>query len=246
MVKNIKKALMGATMSAAMIASSVMPAFAAGNVTMNGETGNGNGDTTVTGTVSPINTMDVTVDITGISFFVDTNAENAEDRLTSQGTVIKSNTPIALDVNVLSATQLGEGDVTGGLAATTMAAPALVANDAYTDYQWDNMTVAQTKAEIAIAIKQVDVENGAAGEALTEATTDALKVSAPVQLGVLSGSGDLIAHLESAYSAETSCALNLEKSREFTDYGKAWIGADDVVFRYATVLEFLFDEDGVH
>lgn len=127
-----------------------------------------------------------------------------------------------------------------------MAAPALVANSAYTDKEWDNMTVAQTKAEIAIAIKQVDVENGAAGEALTEATVDALKVATPVELGVLSGSGDLIAHLESAYSAETSCALNLEKSRDYTDYGKAWIGADDVVFRYATVLEFVFDEDGVH
>lgn len=245
-MRNFKRNLLGGAMAAVTLASSVMPAFAAGNVTMNQDTNNGNGDTTVTGTVSPINTMDVTVDITGISFFVDTNAEEKADRLTSQGTVIKSNTPIALDVNVLSASQLGEGDTTGGLAATTMAAPALVANDKYTDYKWDNMTVAETKAEIAIAIKQVDVESGAAGEALTDATTDALKVATPVQLGVLSGNGDLIAHLESAYSAETSCALNLEKSRDYTDYGKAWIGADDVVFRYATVLEFVFDEDGVH
>lgn len=244
-MRNLKRNLIGGAMAAVTLASSVMPAFAAGNVTM-GQDNKGNGDTTVTGTVSPINTMDVTVDITGISFFVDTNAEEEADRLTSQGTVIKSNTPIALDVNVLSASQLDAGDTTGGLAATTMAAPALVANSAYTDKEWDNMTVAQTKAEIAIAIKQVDVENGAAGEALTEATVDALKVATPVELGVLSGSGNLIAHLESAYSEETSCALNLEKSRDYTDYGKAWIGADDVVFRYATVLEFVFDEDGVH
>ena len=64
-MRNFKRNLLGGAMAAVTLASSVMPAFAAGNVTM-GQDNKGNGDTTVTGTVSPINTMDVTVDITGI------------------------------------------------------------------------------------------------------------------------------------------------------------------------------------
>lgn len=232
--------LMSSMLAAATIISTLgmaTPAFAS-DVTVNPDSGKGSGNMTVTGTASPVTTMDVTIPVGGINFAIDSKGV-----LTSQGAVIKSDTVIPLTVNVLSAQSLEAGDATGGLAATTLKAPDLVKADKYTSKQWNNLNRSQTVKEIAIGLKQVDVtgdSNDTAGEALTEATTDALKIQTPVQLGGLTGT-DALAHLESGYGTPAYTAVNLEKSTDYTNYGKSWISANDITFRYMTTLEFVFD-----
>lgn len=198
--------------------------------------GAGTGTTTMNGTVSTITSIDVVVPIGGINFVIDEDGQ-----LQTQGIVIESNTAVPLSVNMVSVTPLEAGDSTEGLAATSHKAPALVLANKYTADEWNNLTKVQTEAEIAISLKQVDVTpEGEAGTELTEATTDDLKVSTPVELGDLSVKKSL-AHLESGYGTAAKCAINIETSKDFTNYGKAWISADDITFRYLTTLEFAFD-----
>lgn len=198
--------------------------------------GAGTGTTTMNGKVSTITQIDVTVPIGGINFIIDEDGQ-----IHAQGIVIESNTAIPLSVNMVSVSPLAAGDETDGLGATTHKAPELVLANKYTADEWNNLTKAQTEAEIAISLKQVDITpEGEAGAELTEATTDALKVSTPVELGDLSVKKSL-AHLESGYGTPAKCAINLETSQDFTNYGKAWLSASDITFRYLTTLEFAFD-----
>lgn len=198
--------------------------------------GKGTGNTTLTGTVSAVTTMDVTIPVGGINFTID-----SDSNISAQGIVITSNTAIPISVSVLEATSLEAGDTTDGLVATTLAAPTLIAANTYTDEQWNNLTKAETASQIAIALKQVDVTaEGAAGTALTEATTDAMKVTTPVQLGDLEVNKKL-AHLESGYGEASKVGINLETDTAYTNYGKAWVGDSNIVFRYLTTLEFAFD-----
>ena len=197
--------------------------------------GSGQSSTTVTGTVSTITTIDVTVPIGGVNLAID-----EDGNITSQGVVVTSNTAVPLTINVLSVEALEAGDVTNGLAATTIKAPALVPVGTYTADAWNNLNKSQTAEKIAIALKQVDVVDGNAGSALSDATTDALKVATPVQLGSLAENSKL-AHLESGYGTASSCAINLETDVAYTNYGKAWANGSDVTFRYLTTLEFVLD-----
>lgn len=198
--------------------------------------GKGTGNTTLTGTVSAVTTMDVTIPVGGINFTID-----SDSNISAQGIVITSNTAIPISVSVLDATSLEAGDTTDGLSATTLKAPTLVAADTYTAEQWNNLTKAETVDKIAIALKQVDITaEGAAGTALTEATSDTLKVTTPVQLGNLEANKSL-AHLESGYGEASKVGINLETSTTYTNYGKAWVNDSDIVFRYLTTLEFTFD-----
>lgn len=200
--------------------------------------GTGTGDTSLTGTVSPITSMDVTVPIGGINFAIDTNGD-----ISAQGAVISSDTAAPLDINVLSVSALGANDTTNGLAATTNQAPGLVPASTYTAEGWNNLTKAQTTSQIALALKQVDVDGGVAGTALTSVTADPSKVTTPVELGNLSAtsSDNKLAHLESGYSNTVYCGINLETDTQYTNYGKAWVNASTVTFRYSTVLEFCYD-----
>lgn len=242
--KNFKKSLvtgalvMGILTSAT--ASSTIAAFA-DDVTVTG--GAGTGQSTVTGTVSPITTMDITVPIGGINFAIDTNGD-----ITSQGVVISSNTAVPLKISVLSATALNAGDITDGLSATTNDAPALVPVSTYTNKEWNNLSKADTTSQIALALKQVDVTSDGntyeAGTALTNATTDPSKVMTPIELGNLSvdSSQNVLGHLESGYTDTVYCGINLETDNQYTNYGKAWVNSDNITFRYLTTLEFSFDD----
>lgn len=202
--------------------------------------GSGTGETSLTGTVSPITSLDVTVPIGGINFAIDTNGD-----ISAQGAVISSDTAVPLTINVISVTALGANDTTNGLAATTNQAPTLVPASTYTEDGWNNLTKAQTTSQIALALKQVDVSGGVAGTALTDATTDNSKVTTPVELGNLNAesSQNALAHLESGYSNTVYCGINLETDTQYTNYGKAWVNASTVTFRYSTVLEFCYDAD---
>lgn len=236
MKKKILKALSSA-MVMAMLATSTVPVLADDVVISDGK---GTGETTITGTVSAITSLDVTVPIGGINFAIDT-----EGQIQSQGIVILSNTAVPLNVSVLSVDALEAGDETEGLAATTTAAPELVKADTYTADEWNNLSKAETEASIALSLKQVDAttEDGVsyeAGTELTEATTDTAKVTTPVELGDLVTSSKL-AHLESGYGEASYCGINLETDTQYTNYGKAWVNADEITFRYLTTLEFSFD-----
>lgn len=232
------RSVMTAAMVTSMLTNSMVFGYAA-DVPV--EDGKGTGNTTLTGEVSAVTTIDVTIPVGGINFAID-----ADGNIASQGIIIQSNTAIPLKVNVLSAQALDAGDETSGLAATTTKAPNLVKVDMYTTNQWNNLTKAETAENIALALKQVDVVTNAemqkiAGTALTEATTDTLKVATPVQLGGLTAGDDVLAHLESGFGDASECAINLETDSTYTNYGKAWVGNNDITFRYLTTLEFVFE-----
>ena len=198
------------------------------------DSGNSEG-VTVTGTISAITSVDVTVPIGGINFGID-EAGN----ISAQGIVIESNTPAPLSVNIIGVEALEAGDETDGLIATTATAPTLVPVNTYSIEEWNNLSKNDTHAQIALSLKQVDVIDGDAATSLSELTTDTLKVVTPIELGNLTGA-DRLAHLESGYGTPSVCGINLETDSAFTNYGKAWGNADDVVFRYLTTLEFALD-----
>lgn len=236
---NIKRTLATGALAMAMLLTSTVPAYA-DEITITD--GTGTGETTITGTISPITSMDVTVPIGGINFAIDT-----EGNIQSQGIVIASDTAVPLNINVLSVQALDAGDETEGLAATTTAAPSIVTADTYTADEWNNLSKADTAAYIALSLKQVDAVLGddgvtyEVGTELTDVTTDASKVTTPVQLGDIDTSSAL-AHLESGYGETAYCGINLETDTQYTNYGKAWVNSDEVTFRYLTTLEFSFDE----
>ncbi|MBR4981959.1 MAG: hypothetical protein IKY94_05315 [Lachnospiraceae bacterium] len=233
MKTNIQKLLMTGLLTGAVIMNSTVPVLADA---INVSDGAGQGSTTMSGTVSTVTSIDVTVPIGGINFQID-----EDGLLQAQGIVIESNTAVPLTVNMISVESLEAGDSTDGLAATTHKAPTLVKADTYTADEWNNLSKAETEAQIAISLKQVDVTaEGEAGTELTEATTDELKVSTPVELGDL-GTKKALAHVESGYGEAAKCAINIETDSAYTNYGKAWISADDITFRYLTTLEFAFD-----
>ena len=229
----MKRNLVAGLLAMMMVLSAVPTSVRAEEITLTD--GKGTGQSTISASVSPITTVDVTVPVGGLSFAID-----SEGQITSQGIVIESNTAVPLNVNVLSVESLDAGDTTDGLTETTVKAPELVDVDTYTADEWNNMTRAQTAAEIALSIKQVDVNgDGTVGSALTDATTDAKKVTTPVKLGV--GAGSQVAHLESGFSDTATCGINLETDVAYTNYGKAWVDTDDIVFRYLATLEFAFE-----
>jgi len=229
----MKKRLVALLMMGLMVVNSSFTVFASDIAVTDGK---GQGDTTVTGTVSAITTMDVTVPVGGINFGID-----SDGNITSQGVVIESNTAAPLSINVLSVEALEAGDATNGLSATTVKAPELVDISTYTASQWNNLTKAETAAKIALSLKQVDVVDGDAGTELTDATTDALKVTTPIQLGNLADNNKL-AHLESGFGQASKVGVNLETDLAYTNYGKAWVNSSDITFRYMTTLEFAFDQ----
>lgn len=210
----------------------------------NGVTGHSdfNANTTVTGEVSPITTLDVTIPVGGINFAIDSNAQ-----ISSVGVVIASDTAVPLQVNMISAEAMAAGDETNGLAATNMQAPALVLASSKTADEWNNLKRAETHAEIAIGLKQVDVVGDAdagyeAGAELTDATTDVDKITTVVEMADIDNSE--ICHLVSGFDETARAAINLDLDRQYTDYGKAWGAVDDSglnTFRYNIVLECIIE-----
>ena len=195
-------------------------------------------DMTVTMTVSAdVTTTDVTIPIDGLQIGIDSNGD-----ISSSGMLIESNTSFPVTISVYSVETLSNGDTTNSLDATNAAAPTLVPADKYTVDEWNAMSPIDTRKEIALAIKQVDINgDGTVGTELTEATTDSLKVTTPVQLGNL-GENKVLAHLESGYGEASTCAVNIETDTAYTNYGKAWSGEEDITFRYLVTLEISADQ----
>ena len=195
-------------------------------------------DMTVTMTVSAdVTTTDVTIPIDGLQIAIDSNGD-----ISSSGMIIESNTSFPVTISVDSVETLTIGDTTNSLDATNTSAPQLVAANKYSVDEWNAMSPIDTRKEIALAIKQVDINgDGTVGTELTEATTDSLKVTTPVQLGNLE-ENKVLAHLESGYGEASTCAVNIETDTAYTNYGKAWSGEEDITFRYLVTLEISADQ----
>lgn len=97
---------------------------------------------TVTGTVHPVTTMDISIPLNGITFTID------EDR-NFHGNVaeIKSNCIFPLDVVLMN--------ITG----KTADEPEIVLDDTYTDKQWNNLSRKETNSKIALSLNDMNLTN---------------------------------------------------------------------------------------
>lgn len=128
--------------------------------------GKGNQDVIIQGIVEPINTLDVDVPL-NLQFIID---ENRDIHYTKNAKVI-SRSPAPLTVSSKSVT-LPQG------------APKLVADDAFSD--WNNLTIAQTRANIAISINGKNLST--AGIKLGDISSGyGTEASLPLNLSVLYG-----------------------------------------------------------
>lgn len=170
----------------------------------------GQGDMEIYGTVEPVQMIDVTLPLDGLKFTI-----NADRTITWVDGTITSNSPAPLVVTMIEA---GEATLEGAEVGTynVNGAPALVADNAFAD--WNNLTKAQSKANIAISVN---------GENISTASD-----ATPVALGEIAsaygedGSGNFQANPQT---------LDVEGSAL---YGKSWDNASDLLFKYDTVLEF--------
>lgn len=181
-----------------------------------------------------ITTLDVTIPVSGVQFVI-----NGDGEISSQGMVITSNTSAPVNIDVIRVDRLDEGDTTNDLEATTVKSPALVKANTYDESGWNNLTVEETNGIMALALKQVDIIDGVASDSLTDATTDSLKVTTPVELGDLA-SNYRLAHIQSGFSGPVSVGINIDKN--FTKYGKQWFSTKGVNFRYLVTVEFTVGE----
>jgi len=154
---SIHKSVLVSMLALLMVLSSVTVGFA--DVTLGEEEGKGEGNVDIIGTVEPITTLNVDVPLS-VNFVIkeDRTIEWAEAE-------IASNCPAPLDVTVLNTTAavLTPEEIEDGY----INAPALVADDAFED--WDNLNRAQTKSNIAISINgfNLSVENQLIGDLMS-------------------------------------------------------------------------------
>ena len=193
----------------ALVASMSTTAFAASDATLQGDM-TGQGDMEVVGTVEPITMIDVTLPINGLQFTI-----NADRTISWVDAEIKSNSPAPLTISMIDAgVAVLEGDEVG--VYNVDGAPALVADDAFAD--WDNLTKAQSKANIAISV------NGSNISTASDST--------PVALG----------DVNSAYGEDGSGNFQaVEQTLALTGsakYGKAWDNSTNALYKYDTVIEF--------
>lgn len=183
-------------------------------------------------------TLDITIPVDPLTFNID-----EEGNLTSQGMVIKSNTNVPLEVNVLSIEPLDRGDTTDGLEATNIRALKLVNRNMFTDEQWNNLSIAETRKYISLALKQTDVNVN--DEGVYSAAYDLLNldvnpkaVTDPVYLDEIYTSNQLL-YIPSAYESEQIVAFNID--RQNSRWGKMWVGTENLIFRYSTIFEFSYE-----
>lgn len=207
-MKTMKK--FGASaLALAMCMSMGTTAFAASDATLQDDM-TGQGDMEVIGIVEPVTMIDVTLPINGLQFTI-----NADRTISWVNGEITSNSPAPLDVTLISAGEAVLEDAEVGV-YNVDGAPTLVADDAFDD--WNNLTKAQTKANIAISVN---------GGNISEASADS-----PVDLG----------DIASAYGEDADG--NFEANPQTLDvegsalYGKAWDNSENLQFKYDTVIEF--------
>lgn len=183
-------------------------------------------------------TLDITIPVDPLTFNIDENGN-----LTSQGMVIKSNTNVPLEVNVLSVEEMDKGDTTDGLEATNIKALKLVNRNMFTDEQWNNLSIAETRKYIALALKQTDViiddeGNYSASYDLLNMESNPKAVTDPVYLDEIYTSNQLL-YIPSAYNSEQVVAFNID--RENSRCGKMWVGTEKLIFRYSAIFEFSYE-----
>lgn len=202
------KKILSTALAVAMCMSLATTAFATDATLQDDMTGQGNLE--VVGTVEPVTMIDVTLPINGLQFTI-----NADRTITWVDAEITSNSPAPLTISMLQAkvaTLTTEEQSTYNVGG----APSLVADDAFED--WNNLTKAQSKANIAISVN---------GSNISTATSDA-----PVSLG----------DVESAYgeAADGSFEAN-PQTLALTGsalYGKAWDNTANMQYKYDTIIEF--------
>lgn len=198
---NFKRSL-ASMLAVATMATSAVPAFAA-DVLVDGEN-YGEANVAVVGVVEPINEMDITVPL-NVGFRI----KNDRTLQVYNGT-IQSDTASPIDVQIIGVEKAAVAD------PFNFTAPDLVAADAFDD--WDNLSVSKTKANINVAMNEVD---------LSGVTAD----------------GTNMGYIKSAYGEDTDG--NYESNPQYMDlkisdvlYGKAWDNTEDLVFAYNTTMEF--------
>lgn len=152
-MKKIMKRVTTIVMVIAMVLSMATVAFADEVTLQPDNTGQGNVD--VVGTVEPITTLNVDVPLS-VNFTI-----KADRTIQWADAVITSNCPAPLDVTMLSANPATP--TAEELALGYVNAPALVADNAFAD--WNNLTKAETRSNIAISINgmNLSVPNQAIG-----------------------------------------------------------------------------------
>ena len=174
------------------------------------ENGKASGNMAVYGNVEPIIMIDVVVPVTGIQFTI--NADRTIGKIDAE---IVSNSPSPIDVYVISASAASLSEAESSI-YNIGGAPTLVADDTFED--WNNLSKAQTKANIAISINGHNI--------CTASSTSPIK----------------ICEIESAYGEDASGNFQANTQRvpitESILYGKGWDNSVDLAFKYDTVLEF--------
>lgn len=142
------KKLLSIIMAIAMMFSMATVAFADEVTLQEDKTGQGNIE--VVGTVEPITTLNVDVPLT-VNFTI-----KADRTIEWAPAAVTSNCPAPLDVTMLSTTPAELTPEEIGLGYVD--APTLVADEAFAD--WDNLTKAQTRDNIAISINSMNLSVG--------------------------------------------------------------------------------------
>lgn len=94
---------------------------------------------TLTGTVSAINTLDITIPITGLSFVIDENRD-----FIGQTSIIKNNQSFPLEVYILDINK-------------NTTEPDVVAENTFSEYEWNNLSMEQTLSNIALKINGIEL-----------------------------------------------------------------------------------------
>lgn len=203
------KKLISAALTLAMVMSMTTVGFATSDATLQDDmTGQGNLD--IYGTVEPISMIDVTLPVDGLRFTI-----KADRTIAWQDAEITSRCPAPLSISMINSgeatlteDEVGQYNIGG--------APALAADNKYDD--WDNLTRAQTKADIAISVNEQNIST---------ATADT-----PVDLG----------DIASAFGVDDTGAYQANPQtlaiKGSALYGKAWDNTADLLFKYDTVIEF--------
>lgn len=95
---------------------------------------------TITGTVQPITTMDITLELDGISFAID-----SDRNFTGQSGRIINSSSFPIDVYLMN------------IEGKTGIEPAIVENDKYTEKEWNNLSVRDTLSYMAISINELNL-----------------------------------------------------------------------------------------
>ena len=164
----------------------------------------GLGNLTVTGTASAITTMDITIPLDGLTFAIDEKRD-----FIGNVTEVTSYCNFPVDMYFLNIE---------GSADTDIVEPALVENK-YTDYEWNNMKVRQTLAEMHLNINENDIS--------AIYGNDDLDATKAIKMG----------EFKSAFENVNGESIELQPTS--AKYGKAFGNSDILTLKYDVLVEFI-------